>query len=366
MWVSVDENLSRLIGDIYESVYDRDAWRAVIQKVMARTRSRIAMLSLVDFEARTLDKFEIFAPETTPVDLGTIEYGQEQKTCDFSLHWSTKNPDAGFCDSLKVCSSTEYLQDPYIRWNQARFGTSFWQVYYSQPLDRLAFALSLHRTLDEGPASDQDTAVHKLIYDHLGRAMRLASRPPDFNHRTDALIALDGAGRIVAMSNAAAELISRADGISSERGFLSMYGLEAQRWLSDVIQSRSETAIGLQVGGGVQVPRPSGRKPHFALITRLPRSVSYLPVPTAEHVLRIFYVDAQSDFPLSIAKALRITPAERGVGELMMRGHSLESLSEKLGISRNTARVHLRSLFQKTGTNRQVDLVRLLIELTRW
>lgn len=56
-----------------------------------------------------------------------------------------------------------------------------------------------------------------------------------------------------------------------------------------------------------------------------------------------------------------VTAREKEVAHLLLDGHSVESLSASLGISRNTARVHLQSLFRKTGTARQIDLVRLLL-----
>ena len=55
------------------------------------------------------------------------------------------------------------------------------------------------------------------------------------------------------------------------------------------------------------------------------------------------------------------TAREREVASLLLAGHSVESLSATLGISRNTTRVHLQSLFRKTGTTRQIDLVRRLL-----
>ncbi|MFK0573079.1 helix-turn-helix transcriptional regulator [Endozoicomonas sp.] len=43
-------------------------------------------------------------------------------------------------------------------------------------------------------------------------------------------------------------------------------------------------------------------------------------------------------------------------------GLTLDEASETLFISRNTARVHLRSIFSKTGVTRQTMLVRLILK----
>ncbi len=46
---------------------------------------------------------------------------------------------------------------------------------------------------------------------------------------------------------------------------------------------------------------------------------------------------------------------------LLAKGLNLDEASEQLNVSRNTTRTHLRSLFAKTGVNRQSLLVRLIL-----
>ena len=47
---------------------------------------------------------------------------------------------------------------------------------------------------------------------------------------------------------------------------------------------------------------------------------------------------------------------------MLADGLSLDEASEALGMSRNTARTHLRSIFSKTGVSRQTLLVRLILK----
>ena len=53
-----------------------------------------------------------------------------------------------------------------------------------------------------------------------------------------------------------------------------------------------------------------------------------------------------------------ITPAEFRVMMLIVQGMTIAEAAETLGIS-PTAKTHLARLFDKTGTSRQADLVRL-------
>jgi DNA-binding CsgD family transcriptional regulator len=58
-----------------------------------------------------------------------------------------------------------------------------------------------------------------------------------------------------------------------------------------------------------------------------------------------------------------LTPAEARLSRLIGEGRSLAEASRALRIAEATARVHLRSVFLKTGVTRQAELVRLLVGL---
>ena len=55
------------------------------------------------------------------------------------------------------------------------------------------------------------------------------------------------------------------------------------------------------------------------------------------------------------------TPAEAALAVDILAGNDLAASATHRRITRNTARVHLRHLFEKTGTRRQAELVRLLL-----
>ncbi|MCA0922049.1 helix-turn-helix transcriptional regulator [Pseudooceanicola nanhaiensis] len=55
----------------------------------------------------------------------------------------------------------------------------------------------------------------------------------------------------------------------------------------------------------------------------------------------------------------RLTPAESTLCLEILRGDGRDAAAARLGISVSTARTHLSRIFEKTGTNRQAELVRL-------
>jgi DNA-binding CsgD family transcriptional regulator len=56
----------------------------------------------------------------------------------------------------------------------------------------------------------------------------------------------------------------------------------------------------------------------------------------------------------------RFTPAEARLAALIVSGYSLHTAARKLCVSRNTARTHMKRIYDKTATHRQVDLIRLV------
>jgi DNA-binding CsgD family transcriptional regulator len=57
----------------------------------------------------------------------------------------------------------------------------------------------------------------------------------------------------------------------------------------------------------------------------------------------------------------RLTPREATIAKLLCLGYAPSGLAERLSLSMNTVRTHLKSIFSKTQTHRQADLVRLLL-----
>ncbi len=64
-----------------------------------------------------------------------------------------------------------------------------------------------------------------------------------------------------------------------------------------------------------------------------------------------------------LAKTFRLTPAEAKLACIIARGASPEIAAAELKISRETARNQLKSVFAKTDTHRQSELVALLLQV---
>lgn len=358
--MSLDEGLSRFIGRLYEAVYDEDKWRDVVHEVMARTGSRMAFISCADLENSAYNRTFIYAPEESSVDVGTREYLEETYLMDPSFAWAAANPAAGICETEIIIPKNDYLDHPYIKWQKARFGTTHWRVMYTEPHDHFSFALSLHPPQEVGPPSKELRPLHRLLFDHMERALRLAARPPDFSRDAGAVIALDAHGRIVARSDRAAELTAKADGLDIQDSQLVARDAHTATNLKSAIKSAIESSITGGAGAAVRIQRESGGPDWLVLTSPYPRFLEHLPIAAPAAIVRVIEMESHQVLSAELADLFAFTRREVEIASALLGGHSVDSLSARLGMSRNTARVHLQSLFRKTGTNRQSDLVRIL------
>jgi DNA-binding CsgD family transcriptional regulator len=164
---------------------------------------------------------------------------------------------------------------------------------------------------------------------------------------------LDPEARVLFL-NAPAETILRArDGLSLRGQTLQASGTAHDRFAAAV---RRCCVLG---GDLIAVPRPSGRRPYVLSIVPSGSGRDRLPVRAAT----VFITDPEKQ-PRSNIDAVRaaygLTEAEAKLCTRLHEGLTLKQVAERSGISLNTAKTHLASVFGKTSTGRQSELIKLL------
>ena len=123
-------------------------------------------------------------------------------------------------------------------------------------------------------------------------------------------------------------------------------------------------AIGASAAGGARasVARLIGRQAQRLLMIAAPMPLDALDArQRLVVVLLIDPVDARLPDPALLRRQFDLTPAEAALAGEILRGDGLSACAARLGIKPSTARTHLRRVFEKTGTHRQAELVRLLV-----
>ena len=129
---------------------------------------------------------------------------------------------------------------------------------------------------------------------------------------------------------------------------------------------RTSSGEGLASGGVLAVARPSGRRSFHVLVC--PVSVHRPVFPEVRTAAAIVFVADPEEVAVLNEATLRalfgLTSAEAKLASLIAQGTSLKEAGARLGLRRETARSRLKTVFEKTNTHRQAELVRLVVDAT--
>ena len=177
------------------------------------------------------------------------------------------------------------------------------------------------------------------------------------------VILLDEQGRTIFLNRAAERLIRLRDGLFVEQGCLAAVMPKERDALRLLIHQAARRSAGasLEAGGALSVSRPSSRRPYNVLVTPLGRR--HASPHGSDAVVAVFVADPDDRAQSAVSALIRLfglTRAEARLAAAVGTGAPMAEVADALGIARETARTQLRSVFAKTGTTRQAELVRII------
>lgn len=178
----------------------------------------------------------------------------------------------------------------------------------------------------------------------------------------EAVLVVDRDAKLVFRNEAAARIAQAGDGLAVRGGRLvaesRTQNAELRRLVAATVLPPHE---GGAPGGRLVVARPSGRHPYVLVANRLGCDHADDLMGHPEPLVAIVTRDPDADAgDLDLATVYRLTRAEARLCGLVVTGITLAEAAERLGISRNTARTHMKQVYAKTGTHRAAELTRLV------
>lgn len=172
---------------------------------------------------------------------------------------------------------------------------------------------------------------------------------------------MDGAGFVV-QSNAALQGFADGDIRVKDRR-LFIRDLDARNNLQSFVERMKDGLVtALPAVEPIVVPRRD-QLPVILRIWPIERPARW-PSPDVRALLTLNALGPKPGPPASIlAKAFRLTPSEAKLASIIARGVAPETAARELNVSRETVRNQLKSVFAKTGTHRQGELVALLLQV---
>lgn len=251
----------------------------------------------------------------------------------------------------------------------------------SEQAEDLTFLVA-GRPITEPPFDPADDgAVLTDLLPHIGRSLQVfrTMRQSEEVRRAlsevldwlpEAVFLVDRQAGVLLSNDAAAAITRQNDGLSLRDGRLHAAQPGDEAKLRKLIagagavdgQPHSAPYQSAAEASTMSITRPSGRPAFPVVVTPLHRNRDQLGLGSAmvAAVLTKDFEPAGSVLTPDLASSYHLTPGETRLATLVADGFGLKESARKLGITRNTARTHMKRVYAKIGVHSQADLVRLL------
>jgi DNA-binding CsgD family transcriptional regulator len=364
------EQLSALIGDIYDAALDPALWVGVLAKCTRFVGGSAAALFSKDAASKTGDAAYYF---------GIDPYYKKlyfERIIKF--------------DPLTIGHFFAEVEEPVAVADLIPYDEFIASRAYREWGRPQGIVDALNVALDKTPTSaamfcvfrfEQDNRVDeamrrrmRLIVPHMRRAVLIGrvidlktTEAATFADTLDVISAgmflVDADGRIVHANTSGHAMLAECSLLSAAGGRLTAIDASADQALHDVFTAagNGDAAIGV-TGVAVPLVAASGER-HVAHLLPLMSGARRRTGARYAAVAAVFVHKVALEMPSPpeiIARSYRLTPTELRVLLAIVEVGGAPAVAEALGMGEVTVKFHLRNLFEKTGTHRQADLVKLV------
>jgi len=235
-----------------------------------------------------------------------------------------------------------------------------------------AGSMDAAQTPDASAMADELAAQDDELLRHTFLALQIARKLEELREREDALGA--GLGRLAVglilidcdrqakpINQEAHNILAHCE-LELRGGRLTTADKRARIQLEELLGALTGGATGQAAGGGVTIRRMHG---HALQIWGVPlRHEERALLDPGERPCGLLFVIDPDKAPSTperlLMEAFGLTRAETTLTLALLHGETVDEYCERTGISRNTARTHMRAIFDKLGVNKQTELIRLL------
>jgi DNA-binding CsgD family transcriptional regulator len=358
--------LHELIEGAYDAVLDSDR----LDALLGRLRRQLSASASLLFRVPHGGNYAVF--NSANLDPSAHKaYAAYYGRIDPFLHEATSR---GLFRPGRVWTGDSQVPDEVLL--RSEFYADFWRP---QQVGRVLVAslgnadaeatLSLYRPPGAELFGEEAVLLLRDLAPHLRRALRLQARLEGragpltlalLDQLPWGVFFIDASLRVVQVNAAGEEILRQRDGLMCLGGRL----LAASRMDHSRLQAALARAIGgKRSGADLTIARPSGLRPWLVSLAPLgSRFYGLFSVTSARAFLYVVDPEARLRSEEERLQAFYgLTRAETRLAVDLLRGLTLANIAELHGLSSETVRSQLKSLFAKTETNRQSELLALLV-----
>jgi DNA-binding CsgD family transcriptional regulator len=224
-----------------------------------------------------------------------------------------------------------------------------------------------------GPFGEPEQPILRALMPHLRQAAILhgewglvRARLDTFTGHLDryrhAFLLIDAERRVLYSNDAARELTDARDGLAIEAGRILLRSpkedAEFRAAARTIASARDASTM-----HRVEVSRPSGRNP-FRLVLMPAHASGGVPLGVSQPTITVLIADSESEAEPDqslLRELFSLTRAEARIAGKLALGRSVEEIATEAGTSVATVRTHVKRIMAKTGTERQGQLISLVL-----
>jgi DNA-binding CsgD family transcriptional regulator/PAS domain-containing protein len=360
----------QLLHSIYGAVGASDLWPSAMSLLADFTGSASTCFFMWN---KQQNRFSLTAPSArmnpTAIALYEDYYGHRDEAVPLLMRKAVGEP--------LVCQ--DYFTDDYVR--RSEFYNEFLipvgGVRYrvgTRLVDNknVAALLAVNRARREGPFTATDISLIERIGRHVARAAELHLRVTSVGAQnemftgvldriSEGIILVDARRKVLLMNHAAEHIIAAGDTLTIRRGQIGTTNPHD----SDQLYRRIAAATSVsndadELTGALAVGSSSSPCPLVVTVAPVTKHLAVQIGNEGAVAAILFRTPVTDGSMLACASAFGLTSAEKRLAAGLVAGMTLDEIAARNGVAKNTVRNQLRSIFSKTGTNRQAELVRLL------
>lgn len=368
---------SELLEVLYATPLHPQQWSRLLDLLCLHTGSRNAFLIC----ANNQHTLAVQAMGGAPLDMSMIEnYDANYAPTDPLRLPLLRSGRTGVIDCAELLPHEDLWKSEMFRNINGPMGYKFPALVALTCSLRRLEVISFWRTPEEGIMSAEATQLLDLLVPHLRSALeirqvlgvaqqRLASAEVMADASPTATFLITPRGEIQHCNHAARTLLEQADGLVQYNGCLRAADANARDALRDFLHrppystpASLEHPASMPGARALSLPRTSGRSPLQLLASPVPRPHDAI----ASETLLLLVTDPEKPIHLRddlMRDHFEFTAAETEIANGLLTGYSLEEIATLRRVSSGTVRHQLKSIFRKTATGRQSELIRLLVNL---
>ena len=354
---------SGLLETLYAASLDESQWQVFLSSLCDVTHSRIAFLVRND---QTMGRRFLASGGSAP------PHGEEGYTTSDPVREAfMRKPRTGVIEVEDFLPHEQLVRSDYYP-VMAAAGVSYGTCIVPCLSMRRYELIAMWRGGERPRLEPEQHELLAMLFPHIQTALKIHATLGIAEERArnaeaildasaTASLLLNASGRLLYMNEAAQRLAAAGDGFNEREGRIIPTHFARRTDFDKLVTAAARDWE--HPGGAMTLPRGGGKCPLQLLVTPFRTEDSK---PTSRVLVLATDPEQATRFPDTMLRQLYgLTGAETEIANGLLTGFSLEEIAALRGVSVITVRSQMKALFGKTGTRRQMDLLRLLSSLPK-